>query len=464
MKKFLTILIITVFIGCAGETTPLQEVDIGATVEAMVAKELEEKKPEPTVIPKAEPTVIPESEPTQEIKKTILTDAEIIRIHNKKNELLELFNLDESANPWKYWNESLNYYNSELALYTALIEFYLSQSNDVSNKEKVIINQYSGMSIEVLLAHRVFGNGTRVYYELVYDGYNPVSYYDFLLVGKNSVVKLRDVRFQDSEENKRIISLLGDEYNTSKLRIAKAGNLLSDKYTIYDNGKPNEAEFDYFFIPEHKLAWKIFDYDLANESLPEPTPIPTPAPEPTIIQSEIDIKDEYVSNQAKLLQDGGTEIIQSINISICGWNSLREYGYTPEYIINNAYSSNDKKLQEYSVRAGIGCSLIWADQPFKVIQSYNNYLNSSERETYLSLKSDFINLQSEALFSTNLYSSVRAINTATCNWNTLIQYGWPALEILNSTSLQITVDAAIIALGCAAIWDIDDRQIQEIKY
>ena len=62
MKKLLFILIIGLSIGCAGETAPAQEVDIDATVEARVAKELEEKNPEPTSTP--EPTATPKPEPT----------------------------------------------------------------------------------------------------------------------------------------------------------------------------------------------------------------------------------------------------------------------------------------------------------------------------------------------------------------------------------------------------------------
>ena len=59
MKKLLFILIIGLAIGCAGETPPAPEVDIDATVEARVAKEFDEKKPEPspTIVAKSPSTI-----------------------------------------------------------------------------------------------------------------------------------------------------------------------------------------------------------------------------------------------------------------------------------------------------------------------------------------------------------------------------------------------------------------------
>ena len=55
MKKFLTILIITIFIGCASETAPAPDVDIDATVEARAnEKVVEMLDPKSTIEPTLE--------------------------------------------------------------------------------------------------------------------------------------------------------------------------------------------------------------------------------------------------------------------------------------------------------------------------------------------------------------------------------------------------------------------------
>ena len=64
MKRILLIALIGLLLGCAAETVPAPEIDIDATVEARVAKKIEEKNPKPTSTPKPEPTSTPKPEPT----------------------------------------------------------------------------------------------------------------------------------------------------------------------------------------------------------------------------------------------------------------------------------------------------------------------------------------------------------------------------------------------------------------
>ena len=72
MKKILFILIIGLVLGCANETASVQEVDIDATVEARVAKEL--GRPTPT--PKLRPTPTPKPRPTSTPETNKITPKE----------------------------------------------------------------------------------------------------------------------------------------------------------------------------------------------------------------------------------------------------------------------------------------------------------------------------------------------------------------------------------------------------
>tara|TARA_Y100001980_G_C14518808_1_gene294133 strand:- start:101 stop:1444 length:1344 start_codon:yes stop_codon:yes gene_type:complete len=99
MKKILFILIIGLVLGCANETASVQEVDIDATVEARVAKELGRPtptpKPRPTPTPKPRPTSTPETNkitpkptipaptPTPQRPDIIISSLELSEVYQK---------------------------------------------------------------------------------------------------------------------------------------------------------------------------------------------------------------------------------------------------------------------------------------------------------------------------------------------------------------------------------------------
>ena len=86
MKKLLFILIIGLAIGCTSEPAPTLEVDIDSTVETRVAKEFDEKKPEPS------PTIVAKSPSTiGELYEKLAIEYEIDKYRVK--EIIKSFNI-----------------------------------------------------------------------------------------------------------------------------------------------------------------------------------------------------------------------------------------------------------------------------------------------------------------------------------------------------------------------------------